>query len=520
MKHIVTRRGFLKSSAAVATAAGLSRFTGLSAKSYAQVVGANEDIRIAVIGFNGRGKSHIDAWRKMKGIRLVALCDADEAVLHKEAEFLAKPIPKPATAPTTQSSASATTGPSTKPTRTAKKHDEPALKPIHPTLYTDVRKLLESKEIDAISTATPNHWHALISIWACQAGKDVYVEKPVSHNIWEGRKIIEAAAKYNRIVAAGTQSRSNHSIRAAFEWVKAGNLGKVLVSRGLCYKRRQSIGKVNGPQPIPESVDYDLWCGPTAKGPLMRQRLHYDWHWVWPTGNGDLGNQGIHQMDLARWALGKTDLAPNVLSIGGRFGYVDDGTTPNTLFTVFDYSDALIIFEVRGLPEKSDSKEMDEYRKQSVGHVIECEGGYLSGTVAYDKDGKEIQKFDVEGEDHFANFAHALRTRKTEDLNAPILEGHLSSALCHLGNISYRLGKQSEETDVREAVKSNKAATETLDRFEAHLSANGVDLKKDQATLGSFLQFDPKAERFVDNEKANALLKDEYRKPYEVPENV
>ncbi len=436
----------------------------------------------------------------------------------REAELLARPIPKPTTAPTTQ--ASATTHPTTKPVREARKRDEPPLKPIHPTLYTDVRKLLDSKEIDAISTATPNHWHSLIGIWACQAGKDVYVEKPISHNVWEGRKLVEAAAKYNRIVQAGTQSRSNHSIRAAFEWVKAGNLGKILVSRGLCYKRRASIGKVAGPQPIPESVDYDLWCGPTAKVPLMRKKLHYDWHWVWPTGNGDLGNQGIHQMDLARWALGKNELAPKILSIGGRFGYIDDGTTPNTLITVMDYEDALLIFEVRGLPEKTDAKEMDEYRKQSVGNIVECEGGYLSGTEAYDKDGKEIKSFEVEGEDHFANFVHALRTRKTQDLNAPILEGHLSSALCHLGNISYRLGKQSEEPDIRNAIKSNKAATETFERFEAHLAANDVDIKKDQATLGQFLQFDPKAERFVDNEKANELLKDEYRKPFVVPESV
>jgi predicted dehydrogenase len=518
MKQTLTRRGFLKSSASITAAAGLSRFAGLSAKSYGQIVGSNEDLRIAVIGFNGRGKVHIDTWRKMEGVRLVALCDVDEAVLHKEAELLARAFAEPASAPATQ--ASATTGPANRPVRQAKKRDEPALKPIYPTLYTDVRKLLESREIDAVSTATPNHWHSLIGIWACQAGKDVYVEKPVSHNIWEGRKLVEAAEKYKRIVAAGTQSRSNHSIRAAFEWVKAGNLGKILVSRGLCYKRRLSIGKVDGPQPVPDSVNYDLWCGPTAKVPLMRKNLHYDWHWVWPTGNGDLGNQGIHQMDLARWALGKSDLAPNVLSIGGRFGYVDDGTTPNTLFTVFDYADALLIFEVRGLPESSDSKAMDEYRKQSVGHVIECEGGYLSGTVAYDKADKEIKRFEVEGEDHFANFANAVRSRRMQDLNAPVLEGHLSSALCHLGNISYRLGKQSEESDIRDAVRSNKAAAGTLDRFEAHLAANGVDIKKDQATLGAFLQFDAKAERFVDNDKANELLKDPYRKPFEVPEGV
>ena len=473
----ITRRNFLKSSAAAGAA------MSFPASSWARIMGANDAIRLAIVGFNGRGKNHITEFGKVDGVRLIALCDVDRDVLGREAKKLAD---------------------SGKTVET----------------YTDVRKLLANKEIDAISTASPNHWHALMSIWACQAGKDVYVEKPVSHNVWEGRKIVEAARKYNRIVQTGTQSRSDASIREGLAWVHQGNLGKIKVARGLCYKPRPSIGKVDGPQPIPASIDYDLWCGPAPKGPLMRTRLHYDWHWVWPTGNGDLGNQGIHQMDIVRWAAGKSTLSPRVISVGGRLGYIDDGETANTQFVVHDYGDTMIIFEVRGLPERAGAKEMDRYRGQSVGHVIECENGYLAGTTAYDKQGKEIKKFVSSGESHAENFIRAMRSRKPSDLNAEILEGHLSSALCHTGNISYRLGKQCNPEEIHEALKTDKEACETLDRFREHLTANQVDLRVTKATMGVFLKMDPKTERFIGNDKANQFLTREYRKPFVVPEKV
>ena len=456
---------------------------GFRASSMARVPGVNDAVRVAVIGFNGQGRTHISSFDKMPGVRLVALCDADSDVVNREAEKL----------------------------RAAGKSIE---------TYTDVRKLLESKEIDAVSTASPNHWHALIAIWACQAGKDVYVEKPASHNVWEGRKMVEAARKYNRVVQVGTQSRSNVALMQAFAWIREGNLGRIQVARGLCYKRRPSIGKVAGPQTIPPSVDYDLWCGPAPKGPLMRERLHYDWHWVWPTGNGDLGNQGIHQMDLARWALGKTELSPRVVSVGGRLGYADDGETPNTQFAVHDYGDSLLIFEVRGLPTKAGSEEMDKYRMQSVGHVIECEGGYLTGTTAYDTDGKEIRKFTEKGESHYENFIRAVRSRNRADLNAEVLEGHLSSALCHTGNISYRLGRKAKPGEILDALKSDRHAAETLDRFQAHFAANGVNLEVTEATLGVLLRMDPKTERFIGNDTANELLTRQHRAPFIVPENV
>ncbi len=463
----------------------------MPARVWARAEGANDDIRVGVIGFGGRGQSHIDAFTKMSGVRVVALCDVDSKILERGIKRLAD-------------KGCAVQG------------------------FTDVRKLLESKEIDAVSTATPNHWHSLVTIWACQAGKDVYVEKPVSHNVFEGRKCVEAARKYQRIVQAGTQSRSSEALRAALSWVREGNLGKIRVSRGLCYKRRPSIGKAEGPQPIPPEIDYELWCGPAAKLPLSRKRLHYDWHWVWNTGNGDLGNQGIHQMDIARWALGEMALSPMVFSVGGRLGYVDDGETANTQMVVHNYGGKLLIFEVRGLPAhapegEAKSEAMDKYRGQSVGHVIECEGGYLAGTVAFDNQHKEIRKFSGgSGDDggHFGNFIKAVRSRKKEDLKADILEGHLSSALCHTGNISYRLGREADPGEIRDQLSKDSAALETLARMEEHLAANKVDLKKTRLAIGPVLRMDPAREIFIENPRANALLTRDYRKPFVVQEKV
>src|SRR5437667_6487800 len=309
----MNRRSFLKSTAL--TAAAVSR----PASSWARLPGANDEIRVAVVGFGGRGKDHISELRGLakKNVRIVALCDVDKTILDAAVAQFSK--------------------------RNEKVEG-----------FTDIRKLLELQDLDAVSIATPNHWHSLATILAVQAGKDVYVEKPVCHNVWEGSKMVEAARKHKRIVQAGTQSRSSQAIKEAIEWVRAGNLGKIVIARGLCYKPRTSIGKVDGPQPIPPGVDYDLWCGPAEKLPLMRKRLHYDWHWVWNTGNGDLGNQGIHQMDICRWFLGEMELAPYVISTGGRLGYVDDGETANTQIIYQGYEKAPLIFEVRGLPESKD----------------------------------------------------------------------------------------------------------------------------------------------------------------------
>src|SRR6266481_5381414 len=367
MKEL-NRRRFLKTTLATSASVGLlpvyrakGARVAASAPAVTRVEGANSDIRYAVVGFNGRGKNHLSEMRQVKGTRLVALCDVDRDLLDKEVQK----------------------------SKAQKQQIEG---------YTDIRKLLENKDIDVVTFATPNHWHALGAIWAVQAGKDVYLEKPVSHNVWEGRQIITAARNHNRIVQTGTQSRSSTGIAEAIQWVREGHIGKIHRARGVCYKRRPSIGKVDGPQPIPASIDYDLWCGPAPKEPLMRKNLHYDWHWVWPTGNGDLGNQGIHEMDVARWVLGETELSPRILSVGGRLGYEDDGTTPNTLVVLHDYKPAPLIFEVRGLPASVGAGKMDCYLSESIGVIVDCEGGSLEiastykEALVYEKGSTEVSK--------------------------------------------------------------------------------------------------------------------------------
>jgi predicted dehydrogenase len=507
--NALNRRQFLKSSAAVAAGAALTRLTiapssVLAAKAPGpRVRGANEDIRVAVVGFRGHGWTHINAYLKIPGVRVVALCDADKDVLDDGI-------------------------------RTLKNRN------VKVDRYLDVRKLLEDKSIDAISTATPNHWHALVTVWACQANKDVCVEKPVSHNIWEGRKMVEAARRYNRIVQADLDSRSNEGIQEAVQYTQQGNLGKIVVVRGFCYKRRTSMGKVDGPQKVPESVDYNLWCGPAPMGPLMRKKLHYDWHWVWPTGNGEIGNNGPHQLDICRWVLGKTGLPPRVMSIGGRFGYDDDGETPNTQIAIYDYQPAPIIYETRGLPRKKSDSAMDVYRGISstgvvmqsgrngpgpnTGVIVQCEHGFVDipGLVAYDNKGKEVKRFNSGGVGPQANFIKAVRSRKISDLRTDILEGHLSTSLCHMGNISYRIGKESSNEQIREVIQGDKDSLEAFGRFQAHLSAHGVDLKKTPTVLGPWLKMNSRKEKFSGKfkKRANELLKRNYRKPFVIPKKV
>jgi predicted dehydrogenase len=445
------------------------------------VPGANDDVRVAVVGFNGRGKDHIKEWTKMAAVRLTALCDADKKILDAEAGRLASAGTKVES-------------------------------------YQDIRQLLQSKNVDAISIATPNHWHALASVWGMQAGKDIYVEKPVSHDVWEGEKMIEAAHRYNKIVQAGTQSRSSLGIKEAVAWVQKGNLGKIRVARALCYKPRPSIGKTQGPQAVPATVDYNLWLGPAPMRQPRRAKFHYDWHWFWNYGAGDLGNQGIHEMDVARWFLGEKTLSPRVLSVGGRLGYVDDAETPNTLIAFHDYRAAPLIMEVRGLPEKAGSKAMDKYKGADIGIVVECEGGYVrvkdyTGAVAFDKEDKEIKRF--EGHvNHFENFINAVRSRNESILNAPLREGHLSSSLCHTANISYRLGSHASPDAIREQIKSDPEALPTFERMAEHLAANNVDLSQTPATLGVVLQMNPANELFIKSKQANHLLAIGPREPF------
>ena len=306
----LSRRQFLNRSVA---AAGIGAgFAIGGTKSSGRVLGANDTIRIGVAGLHGRGGSHVGEFAGMKGVEITYLIDPDTRTYDSRIKQIEA------------------TGGST------------------PRTVQDIRKALDDKELDAVSVATPNHWHSLIAIWACEAGKDVYVEKPCSHNVHEGRVAVEAARKYGRIVQHGTQSRSMMSWAQAAEIVKSGKYGKLLVSRALCYKPRGSIGFKENTTPPPQ-VDFNLWLGPAAERPFNGNLVHYNWHWFWDFGNGDIGNQGVHQMDIARWMIPGATLPRSVVSVGGRFGYKDQGQTPNTQIAVLDYGDTQLIFEVRGL---------------------------------------------------------------------------------------------------------------------------------------------------------------------------
>ena len=483
-----TRRELLQHSAAISAAlAALTPSDLLSAPeptTAARRVGANETLRVAVVGVKGRGMSHVGGFNGNHGCEIVTVCDPDEAVIGPAMSAVEK--------------------------KSGKK----------PEFVRDIRKVVEDKNIDIIAIATPNHWHALASILAMENGKHVYVEKPVSHNVREGRIMVETARKFKKVCQTGTQSRSMPGMREAMAYMHDGKLGKVKLAYATCYKPRGSIGKVNGEQPIPKTIDYDIWCGPAPKLPLMRAKLHYDWHWTWAYGNGDLGNQGIHEMDKARWGLGKMELPKTVMSLGGRFGYIDDGETANTQLCVYDYGDSELIFEVRGL-------KTEDYKGARVGNIFFGEKGIIvcpnyGGGFLMDLDGKKVQDFKGNGSDnsHFGNFVQAVRAGDHKLLNADILEGHLSSALCHLGNISYRLGVEKAMAEVKEFTK-DKDALQAFDRMTQHLKDNKVDIAKEIGRVGPTLPIDPKTERFTgNNAKANEMLFREYRKGFEIKDTV
>lgn len=478
-----SRRSFLRNSM-MATASAYAMSQAATSNSLGQEAkgGSGDKLRCAVIGAGGRGGSHISGMLDRKDVTITHICDIDEKQGGKRCEEIGK---KQGTAP---------------------------------AYVQDIRKLLDDKSIDFVTIATPNHWHSLAAIWAVSAGKDVYVEKPVSHNVLEGRRLVQAARKNKKIVQTGTQCRSNPGMRDAMAFVHSGGIGEIKISRGLCYKRRPSIGP-RGEYPIPAGVDYDLWLGPAPKKPLTRPKFHYDWHWQWDYGNGDLGNQGIHQMDLCRWALNKQSLADSVVSYGGRFGYEDAGETANTQIVVLGYGSQQLVFEVRGL-------QTDSYKSANVGIIIEGTKGYLVMSsydtgVAFDGDGQKIKEFKGGGDQyHYANFLDAVRSRDHTKLNADVEDGHFSSALCHLGNISLRLGKKVAGADVPAALKEfkgNEDMVATFDRTSAHLKANGLDVEKLQFSLGARLALDGKAEVFTGSSEANTMLTREYRAPYTLP---
>ncbi|MFB3829333.1 MAG: Gfo/Idh/MocA family protein [Bryobacteraceae bacterium] len=439
------RRRFLTATLAPAIAAGRR--------------GPNDRIRVAVVGFKRRGRDHIRCFHELareENVEIAALCDIDESVLDEGLAYYQKLSGKRA------------------------------------RRVIDLADVLADPSIDAVSYSTPNHWHALGAIWACQAGKDVYLEKPASHTIHEGRKMIEAARKFNRIIQHGTQCRSNPAMQEGVRKLREGLIGEVYMARGMAYKWRESIGRIQE-GPVPPGVHYDLWIGPAPLRPFAPQRFHIYWHYLWDYGNGEIGNQGVHQLDIMRWGLGLDTHPARVQSMGGRFVHKDDQQTPNTQIASYEYQgrNLLLQFDVRHWITNHEAGIGDNYPSRGDGNVV--------GVIFYGSDGYMVmpdyssyytflgrrRKPGPKGEcprdpgtslDHFRNFLRAMRSRKHADLSADIVQGHLSAALAHLAGIAYRTGRT--------------------------------------------LRFDPEAENFPNDEEANRLLTRTYRAPYVLPGKI
>jgi len=474
----LSRREFFEQSLFAAAAAAAAGSVALPARAAENAPSTpSEVIRHAVIGCRIRGKVHVAEFGKQPGVEIAYVCDPDVALAEAQADIIAEKWGK------------------------------------RPTVVQDLRKIYDDKTVNTVSIAAPNHWHALAAIWAMQAGKDVYVEKPVCHNIVEGRRMVQTARKTGRICQGGTQNRSVGPLMAAAEYLRAGKLGEVKLARSIIYGKRASIGAPTACE-MPPGVDFNLWLGPAVQEKLTRKTFHYDWHWVWDTGNGEMGNNNIHMVDICRWLLGLEGLGDSVVSIGGRLGYEDAGETPNTQLTVHRFGPATIIQEVRGLPSKPFS---DKFKS---GYVVYGSQGIVADGSLFDLDGKLVRKFEGEGENHFANFMRAVRSRKSAELNAEIEKGHVSTGLCHVANISHRLGERLPVAEIESRLSAGDFGTDargSLTSMIAHLRENGVDLDKTPLTLGPQLKIDSPKESFVGHEGANALLGREYRKGFELP---
>jgi len=488
----INRRSFLMKTAWAAGAGALA--AGLKAPAWAAPVGANEAVRLGIIGCGAKAQAHIKQLMMRKDVRVVALCDVDPKQMAKAQAGLKAG----ATAPFTS---------------------------------TDARAVLARADVDAVLIVTPNHWHALLTVWACQAGKDVYVEKPMSHTVWEGRKMVEAAAKYGRIVQVGTQYRSEDGLAAGIKFLHEGGLGKLNYVHAPYYGKRDAIPR-KAPW-YPDWMNYDVFCGPTPVLPLERAALHYDWHWSWATGNGELGNNGVHILDVARRMVRADGPPKRVLGMGGRYVHDDPAETPNAQIAVYDYEAAPVIFEARGLSAKPGVSYMDQAGGLRVGVVAHCEGGTLAGLIgctANDPSGKVIKKFPGEGGvvAHMTNFLDAVRSRRTQDLAASAEIGHASAAMCHFGNISLRVGAPATQADVARALSAMPAAAGIARSMEEHLSVHGVDLAKRPLTLGPWMDIEAKGDGITRVssggegalERARYLVHETQRPPYVIPETV
>ena len=469
-----SRRSFLAQSSVFAT------FAISGTKSSAKIIGANDRIRVAVCGIKGRGNSHMGGLGRQKNVEISHLVDPDSRLFEGRSNFVNKKFGNT------------------------------------PECVQDVREVLENSEVDVISIATPNHWHSLMSIWACQAGKDVYVEKPLSHNLFEGRKLVEAAKKYGRIVQHGTQNRSLSKWSDLAKEIASGKRGKLEVALGTCHKRRGSIGFKETKTP-PSELNFDVWTGPAPSEDYHENLVHYNWHWFWNYGNGDIGNQGVHQMDIARWMIPGAVWPKSIVSVGGRFGYEDQAETANTQLAIFDYGESLLVFDVRGLAGKTNVGVSNQVYFNDKAKQVNTKSHGLKGIKdpLADRGGTKDQRVDI-----FQNFIEAVRNRKEEHLDAHVYEGHVSSGLCHLANVSYRLGEKSGFNQKTKAFGSNMKASEYLERMQEHLKENGLKLEDTEYVVGRTLEFDAKNESIKGDDEANALLTRDYRAPYQVPKSV
>ncbi len=472
--NTLNRRRFFEDSIMAAAAVSLPVARGASADA---AVSANEKLTAAIIGCGIRGKAHAQELAKLTDCDIAYVCDPDLDRADEVGALLVKmnrPMPKK---------------------------------------VQDLRLVYDEKSVDVIFVATPNHWHALATIWAMQAGKDVYCEKPVSHNVSEGRRMVQAARKYGRICQAGTQNRSRGALAEAVKYMQDGKLGDVKLARSIVYGGRDSIG---GPSPcaMPPRCDYNLWAGPAPMTELRRPKFHYDWHWFWDTGNGEIGNNNIHSLDICRWGLGVTGLGHSVISYGGRLGYVDAAETPNTQVAVFDFGSKTIVSETRGL------KTLPFHPTIKSSWFFYGTEGIIAETDLYDFEGKLIRAFEGKSGNHFTNFLQAVRSRKQTDLAADILEGHQSTALCHIANISFHLGSVTSLSDVpsrMSQVKNQGEVLESFDRTKQHLANAGVIIDDVKLMVGEHLRIDGEKEQFLDNPNADRLLTRVYRNPFIVP---
>jgi len=491
MKPQLTRRRFVQLAAGLgATAASgfHANYVIAGTKSSGRVLGANDKVRVAVAGIHGRGGDHIGEYAKLANVEIAYLVDPDSTQFASRTKSVER--------------------------RAGNK----------PTCVQDLRKALEDKNLDVVSIASPNHWHTLLTIWSCQAGKNVYVEKPCSHTIFEGRKCVEAAEKYGVVVQHGTQQRSEGRRAGEIAALQAGKWGKLLVSKAYVCKPRWSIG-FKPDEPAPSTLDFDHWIGPARLRPFNRNLVHYNWHWNWDFGNGEIGNQGVHQTDVAHWSLGPAATLPTrVWCLGGRLGYEDQGQTPNMQLAVYEFGDVTVVVEVRGLLEKGKNANGDFFFPPKVSNEFYTSEGMVRDGEFFPQEGGKPHKVTVEPVHvtpggAFGSFINCVRNRTPKAVNAPILDGHYAAALCHLANISYRLGHQVPFSQDPHGM-SNPQIVESFEMIERNLKGVGVNLDKATYCMGRTLSIDPKTERFIGDPEADRLLTQDYRAGYEVPEKV